>query len=158
MNKQIPHIISTIDRRRCLEIIGRTLGAQSEFLDRVYNIDIRFDNSKKPSFTIDGLLLYINRSQSLREIADTSLQGLPRYSKYLVYKTKDKSYLLYNVTVQVLKEAWPPYHHYVCAKAELAIPTNDVFEAIRFIDNNIIEDMYMEEYARLFNNTDKRLC
>ena len=156
-------VMSTVDRKRCLEIIGTDLGAPAECLDHVYKIAITSDRTKKQTHMIPGLHIYINRSASLREIADQSLNGFPRYSKYLVYVDEKEGnvYLLYNVQIKVVQSINNPCLYYAVVKAELSVPTNDVFEAIRFIDNNIIEQLCVEEYGKLLGDIESdadRIC
>ena len=173
------NIISKKDKEFCLEKIGTKLGAPLECVGRVYDVTVRRvysdPASKKSIFTANGLYLWVNRSGSLREMTETNIVNFPRFARYLVLhdSKNDRTVLLYGVKVSNMpyegsdfvygvKVSNMPYegsdfvrNDSIVVEANLSVPMDDIFEAMRFIKGDILGKMYIDEYDELLNAPDE---
>lgn len=157
------NIISKVDKRHCLEQVGLKLGSTAECTDRIYDVSIRKEYSEngKYHYTANGLYLWVNRSGSLREITEPEVKYYPRFSRYLVLHDdkEDRTILLYGARIKN-KYKTTMYNgetvnkvdtFSIVIEADLSIPMSDAFEAMRFINNDLIGKMYVNEYENLLD-------
>lgn len=150
-------IVSAVDKLKCLETVGTTLGAQKECVGRVYDVTVRTQSTGNGRYTYiaNGLYLWISRSGSLREMSESEIFNFPRYSKYLVLHDpkNSKTILLYGVKISNrYRRDTSIDETCITAEADLSIPFNgDIFEAMRFVSGDIITEMYMNEYEKLWH-------
>lgn len=157
------NIISRKDKEYCLEKIGTKLGAPLESIGRVYDVSVRKvhpdkRNYSKVNLVATGMYLWVNRSGSLREMTETNIENFPRFARYLVlHDEKDgRTILLYGASIKNQIRGDSHGKEYVdrevlVVEADLSIPMDDVFEAMRFINKDIIGNMYIDEYYELLN-------
>jgi len=157
------NIVSRKDKEYCLEKVGTKLGAQLNCIGRVYDVPIRIvhpdANNNRSAFVATGMYLWVNRSGSLREMTESNVINFQRFARYLVlHDEKDgRTILLYGAHVKNNISSgtdWVDPTSLVVS-ADLSIPMDDIFEAMRFINNDIIGKMYIDEYDELLNAPDE---
>lgn len=157
------NVISKKDKEFCLEKIGTKLGAPLECVGRVYDVTVRrvySDSvSNKSIFTANGLYLWVNRSGSLREMTETNIVNFPRFARYLVLhdSKNNKTVLLYGAKVSNMLCEGSDFvrNDSIVVEADLSVPMDDIFEAMRFINGDILGKMYIDEYDELLNVFDE---
>ena len=157
------NVISKKDKEFCLEKIGTKLGAPLECVGRVYDVTVRrvySDTvSNKSIFTANGLYLWVNRSGSLREMTETNIVNFPRFARYLVLhdSKNDRTVLLYGVKVSNMPYEGSDFvrSDSIVVEANLSVPMDDIFEAMRFINGDILGKMYIDECVKLLNAPDE---
>ena len=91
-------------------------------------------------------------------MTETNIENFPRFARYLVlHDEKDgRTILLYGASIKNQIRGDNHGKEYVdrevlVVEADLSIPMDDVFEAMRFINKDIIGNMYIDEYDELLN-------